>query len=469
MTSEEPFGFATEQIHGGVVPDAAFGARVPPIHMSSGFLFDDFDQARDRFAGTEDGYTYTRLGNPTNADVERRIALLEHGTEAILVSSGQAAAAVAFLGLVQAGDHIVSAQSIYEGTKGLLLQNLRRLGVEVDFVERSGDLAEWEARIRPNTKLLFGESIPNPKNDILDVAAVADLAHRHGVPLVVDNTLATPYLLRPLEHGADIVIHSASKFLSGHGVAIGGAVVDGGHFDWRAEPERWPHLHQPERALEGASYAERFGTGAAIVFARDVVAARLGPTPSPFNAFLIRQGIETLSLRVERHSRNAHAIAEWLARRPEVTSVDYAGLASNPYHALAERYLPRGAGSVFAFTLAGGEAAARRVMDAVRLFSRMTHLGDVRSLILHPASTTHAQRTPDERRAAGIDDGLIRLSVGLEDVADLIRDLDHAFNALSATGTADESGASLADGASDRAFATLTHAVSGARPIDEEI
>ena len=467
MTSEEPFGFATEQIHGGVVPDAAFGARVPPIHMSSGFLFDDFDQARDRFAGTDDGYTYTRLGNPTNADVERRVALLEHGTEAILVSSGQAAAAVAFLGLVQTGDHVVSAQSIYEGTKGLLLQNLRRLGVEVDFVERSADLAEWAGRIKPNTKLLFGESIPNPKNDILDIEAVAALAHRNGIPLVVDNTLATPYLVRPLEHGADIVIHSASKFLSGHGVAIGGVVVDGGRFDWSADPERWPHLHQPERALDGATYAERFGGRAGIVFARDVVASRLGPTPSPFNAFLIRQGIETLSLRVERHSANALAIAEWLEQRPEVTSVDYAGLASNPYRPLAERYLPRGAGSVFAFTLAGGEPAARAVIDSVRLFSRMTHLGDVRSLILHTASTTHAQRTPAERRAAGIEDGTIRVSIGLEDVSDLLRDLERAFRAI---------GASAGDGTaapSDRdalaEFAELEHAVHDPRPIAEEV
>lgn len=467
MTSEEPFGFATEQIHGGVVPDAAFGARVPPIHMSSGFLFDDFDQARDRFAGTDDGYTYTRLGNPTNADVERRVALLEHGTEAILVSSGQAAAAVAFLGLVQTGDHVVSAQSIYEGTKGLLLQNLRRLGVEVDFVERSADLAEWAGRIKPNTKLLFGESIPNPKNDILDIEAVAALAHRNGIPLVVDNTLATPYLVRPLEHGADIVIHSASKFLSGHGVAIGGVVVDGGRFDWSADSERWPHLHQPERALDGATYAERFGARAGIVFARDVVASRLGPTPSPFNAFLIRQGIETLSLRVERHSANALAIAEWLEQRPEVTSVDYAGLASNPYRPLAERYLPRGAGSVFAFTLAGGEPAARAVIDSVRLFSRMTHLGDVRSLILHTASTTHAQRTPAERRAAGIEDGTIRVSIGLEDVSDLLRDLERAFRSI---------GASAGDGTpapSDRdalaEFTELEHAVHDPRPIAEEV
>lgn len=428
--SDQQQGFATEQVHGGFVPDAAHGARVPAIHMSSGFLFDDFDHARERFAGTDDGYTYTRLGNPTNADVERRVALLERGTEAILVGSGQAAATVAFLGVLQAGDHVVSARSIYEGTRGLLVQNLGRLGIEVDFVADQRDLDEWARLVRPNTKAFFAETIPNPKNDVLDITGVADTAHRAGVPLIVDNTLATPYLVRPVEHGADIVVHSASKFLSGHGAGLGGVVVDGGRFDWSAAPERWVHLTTPERALDGQSYVERFGSRAFTVFARDVISSRIGPTPSPFNAFLLRQGIETLSLRVERHSANALAIAEYLEQQPEVTSVDHAGLASSPYHDLAQRYLPRGAGSVFAFTLAGGEAAARTFIDSVQLFSRMTHLGDVRSLILHPATTTHAGRTPDERAEQGIWDGLIRLSVGIEDVADLLRDVDRGLAAV---------------------------------------
>ncbi len=300
MTDERP-GFATEQVHGGFLPDTAHGARVPAIHMSSGFLFEDAAQARDRFAGTDDGYTYTRLGNPTNADVERRIALLERGADALLVSSGQAAATVAFLGLLAAGDHVVSAASIYEGTRGLLLQNLGRLGIHVDFVTDARDLDAWAAAVRPETKLFFAETIPNPKNDVLDIAGVAEVAHRAGVPLVVDNTLATPYLVQPVEHGADVVVHSASKFLSGHGSGLGGVVVDGGRFDWTATPERWPHLTQPDRALGGASYVDRAGTGAFLAYARDVVASRIGPTPSPFNAFLLRQGIETLSLRVERH------------------------------------------------------------------------------------------------------------------------------------------------------------------------
>ncbi|MBT2503716.1 O-acetylhomoserine aminocarboxypropyltransferase/cysteine synthase family protein [Curtobacterium sp. ISL-83] len=428
--ANEDHGFTTEQVHGGFLPDPGHGARVPAIHMSSGFLFDDFDQARDRFAGTDDGYTYTRLGNPTNADVERRIALLERGTEAILVGSGQAAATVAFLALLQAGDHVVSARSIYEGTKSLLLQNLGRLGIEVDFVADQRDLDEWARLVRPNTKVFFAETIPNPKNDVLDITGVADVAHRAGVPLLVDNTLATPYLVRPLEHGADLVIHSASKFLSGHGAGLGGVLVDGGTFDWSASPDRWTQLTSPERSLGGESHVERFGRRAYIVYARDVISSRIGPTPSPFNAFLLRQGIETLSLRVERHSANALAVASFLEQQPDVTSVDHAGLASSPYHDLAQRYLPRGAGSVFAFTLAGGEPAARAFIDAVELFSRMTHLGDVRSLILHPATTTHAGRTPEERAELGIDDGLIRLSVGIEDVADLVRDLERGFAAV---------------------------------------
>ncbi|MFJ4074536.1 O-acetylhomoserine aminocarboxypropyltransferase/cysteine synthase family protein [Curtobacterium sp. NPDC089991] len=464
--ANDDHGFSTEQVHGGFVPDAGHGARIPAIHMSSGFLFDDFDQARDRFAGTEDGYTYTRLGNPTNADVERRVALLERGVEAILVGSGQAAATIAFLGLLQAGDHVVAARSIYEGTKGLLVQNLGRLGIEVDFVADQRDLDEWARLVRPNTKAFFAETIPNPKNDVLDITGVADTAHRAGVPLIVDNTLATPYLVRPVEHGADIVIHSASKFLSGHGAGLGGVVVDGGTFDWSASPERWQHLTSPERSLGGDSYIERYGNRAFVVFARDVVASRIGPTPSPFNAFLIRQGIETLSLRVERHSANALAVAQWLEAQPEVTSVDHAGLASSPFHDLAQRYLPRGAGSVFAFTLAGGEAAAHTFIDSVQLFSRMTHLGDVRSLILHPATTTHAGKTAAERADQGIDDGLIRLSVGIEEVADLLRDLGRGFAALrSADGSADRE----ARGPSDAERASLEHSVPGTHVISEEL
>ncbi|WP_370544102.1 O-acetylhomoserine aminocarboxypropyltransferase/cysteine synthase family protein [Frigoribacterium sp. VKM Ac-1396] len=430
QAQHEPAGFTTRQVHAGASPEAAHGARVTPVHLSAGFVFDSFEHARERFAGDDEGYLYTRNGNPTTDEVERRLADLEGGAEAILVASGQAATTSALLGIVQAGDRVLSSRSIYEGNRGLLLQNFGRLGIGVDFVDDATDLAEWERRIGPDTRVLFGEPIPNPKNDLLDVAGLAEVAHRHGLPLVVDNTLATPYLLRPIEFGADVVVHSTSKFLAGHGTALGGVVVDAGTFDWSARPELFPHLNQPERSFGGRSWAERLGRRAFVSYTREIVVSRFGPTPSPLNAFLLRQGVETLSLRVERHSSNALAIARWLEARPEVSSVDYSGLESSPSYALAQRQLPRGQGSVFSFTLAGGEADAAAFVDAVELFSRMTHLGDVRSLVLHPASTTHAGRTPAERDAAGIWPGLLRLSIGIEDLGDLLRDLERGLAAV---------------------------------------
>jgi O-acetylhomoserine (thiol)-lyase len=427
------FGFATQQLHAGAAPADGVNARATPIYLSAGFVFDDFAQARDRFGGAEDGFTYTRIGNPTNASVERRIAALEGGIDAILVGSGQAAVSVAILALLQAGDHLVSASSIYEGSRGLFLDNFSRLGIETDFVVDANDALAWELAIRPSTRALFVESIPNPKNDLVDLELVAEVAHRHGIPLIVDNTFATPYLLRPLEHGADIVVHSASKFLAGHGSVLGGAIVGGDRFDWAASSagvSHFPHLTEAARPLGGHSYLEAFGERAFITYARDVVASRFGPTPSPINAFLIQQGIETLSLRVERQSANALAIAEWLEAQPEIESVDYSGLPSNAFHDLAGRYLPRGQGSVFSFTLAGGAAAAEAFVNAVELFTRMTHLGDVRSLIIHPASTTHAWRSEEQLREGGIWPGLLRLSIGVEDLADLVADLQHALSAV---------------------------------------
>lgn len=425
-------GFTTRQVHAGAAPEGEHGARVTPVHLSAGFVFDSFEHARERFAGDDEGYLYTRNGNPTTDEVERRLAALEGGAEAILVASGQAATASALLGILQAGDRVLSSRSIYEGNRGLLVQNFGRLGIGVDFVDDASDPGGWERAIGPATRVLFGEPIPNPKNDLLDVRALADVAHRHGLPLVVDNTLATPYLLRPIEHGADVVVHSTSKFLAGHGTALGGVVVDAGTFDWSARPELFPHLNQPERSWGGRSWAERLGRRAFISYTREIVVSRLGPTPSPLHAFLLRQGVETLSLRIERHSRNALAVARWLEQQPEVSSVDYSGLESSPSHALALRYLPRGQGSVFSFTLVGGEPSAAAFVDAVELFSRMTHLGDVRSLVLHPASTTHAGRTAAERDAAGIRPGLLRLSVGIEDVEDLLRDLERGLSAVRA-------------------------------------
>jgi O-acetylhomoserine (thiol)-lyase len=423
-------GFTTRQLHAGDASSTRIAPRALPIYLTAGFELADFDTAEHQFHGG-DGYSYTRVGNPTTDALERRIADLEGGAEALLVGSGQAATSIALLGLLRAGDHIVSSSAIYEGTRGLLLQNLPQLGIEVTFVDDVSDLGEWERAIRPTTRVVFGESIANPRNEIIDIAAVADIAHRHAIPLVVDSTFASPYLLRPIEHGADVVVHSASKFLAGHGAVLGGVIVDNGAFDAARSGELFPHLVEPDR-LGGAGFAERFGGRARIAYLRDVVAMRFGPTASPFNAFLINQGIETLSLRVERQSQNAQTVAAWLEARPEVHSVDYAGLASHPFHRLARTYLPRGAGSVFSFTLAGGLPAARAFVNALGVFTHMTHLGDVRSLVLHPGTTSHNLRTPEEREHAGILPGTLRLSIGIEDAADLLADLDRGLAAVRA-------------------------------------
>ena len=423
-------GFTTRQLRSGASTDARVAPRALPIHLTAGFELADFDAATEQFHGG-DGYSYTRVANPTTAALERRIADLEGGAEALVVGSGQAATSIALLGLLRAGDHIVSAASIYEGTRGLLLDNLGRLGITVDFVADASDLGAWERAIRPETRVLFGEAIPNPANDLFDIAAVADLAHTHGIPLVVDSTLASPYLLRPIEHGADLVVHSASKFLAGQGAVLGGVIVDNGRFDAARSGALFPHLLEPDR-LGGPSLWDRAGGRARIAYLRDSVALRFGPTASPLNSFLIHQGIETLSLRVERQSANALAVASWLEQRPEVESVQYAGLPSHPAHPLALRYLPNGFGSVFAFTLRGGLDAARAFVNALELFTHMTHLGDVRSLVLHPATTSHALRSPGEQAEAGILPGTLRLSIGIEDLPDLLADLERAVLAAAA-------------------------------------
>jgi O-acetylhomoserine (thiol)-lyase len=420
--------FATEQVHAGESSDAAHRARITPIYLTAGFEFSSFAEAGDRFAGEESGYVYTRAGNPTTTSLERRVAALENGREAIAVGSGQAALTVAVLGLAEAGDHILSTQSVYSGTRGLFDTGLRRLGIEVDFVDDPSDVHEWRRRLRPNTRVLFGESIANPSNEVLDISAAAAIAHGEGIPLVVDNTLATPFLLRPGDHGADIVVHSASKFLGGHGSTLGGVVVDQGTYDWASSP--FSHLTQPDSWLNGDSYVERFGEGAYTSFVRSVVTALFGPVLSPVNAFLIQQGIETLSLRVQRQSETALAVARWLEAQPDVESVNYVGLESHPSFALAQRYLPNGSGAVLGFSLRGGHAAVERFYNAVELFSRMTHIGDVRSLILHPGSTTHAHLDGSIRARTGIGAGLLRLSIGLEDPDDLIEDLERGFAAV---------------------------------------
>ncbi len=420
-------GFTTRQLRAGDTDGTRIAPRALPIYLTAGFELADFDSAAEQFHGGA-GYSYTRVANPTTDALERRIADLEGGAEALLVGSGQAATSIALLGLLSAGDHIVSAASIYEGTRGLLLENLGRLGITVDFVADASDLGAWERAIRPETRVLFGESIPNPTNDLFDIAAVAELAHARGIPLVIDSTLASPYLMRPIEHGADIVVHSASKFLAGHGSVLGGVIVDNGRFDAERSGALFPHLLERDR-VGGPSFVERAGGRARIAYLRDVVALRFGPTPSPLNAFLINQGIETLSLRVERQSANALALARWLEEQPEVASVQYAGLPSHPAHALAQRYLPNGYGSVFSFTLAGGVEAARAFVNALEIFTHMTHLGDVRSLVLHPGSTSHTLRTVEEREAAGILPGTLRVSIGIEDAPDLLADLERGVAA----------------------------------------
>ncbi|PTT18801.1 O-acetylhomoserine aminocarboxypropyltransferase [Microbacterium sp. HMWF026] len=424
MTTSDDTGFSTRQVHAGSATAPAT-PRATPIYLTAGFTFSDLDESAAHF-GTGAGFGYSRTGNPTVHAVEERLASLEGGDQAVLVSSGQAAVTVALLALAGAGDHVVVSEHIYEGTRGLLLDNLARLGIDTTFVDVSDHDAVRSA-ITPRTKALFAETLSNARNDVLDVAAIAAIgAERGGIPLVVDSTFTTPYLLRPLEHGAAIVVHSASKFLAGQGAVLGGVIVDDGRFDAAASGHLFPHLVQTDR-LGGASYAEKHGRRARGAYIRESVAPRFGPSPSPLNAFLIGQGIETLSLRVERQSQNALAVATWLEQRPEVERVDYVGLPSHPHHALGERYLRRGSGSVFTVTLRGGLEAARHVVQSVRLITHMTHLGDVRSLVLHPHSTSHAARSVAEREHAGVFPGTIRLSIGIEDIDDILADLDQAL------------------------------------------
>ncbi|MCU1482226.1 MAG: O-acetylhomoserine aminocarboxypropyltransferase [Subtercola sp.] len=430
---EDNFGFSTEQVHAGEITGGDFGARITPIYLTAGFVFDSFDHAQQRFAGEDGGLVYTRYANPTNQAVEAKLTALERGVDSLLVASGQAAITVALLGILRSGDHFLSTPSLYEGSKTLFRENFERFGIEVEFVTDPHDLDEWKRRVRPNTRAIYGETIPNPKNDLIDIDLIAGFAREEGLPFVIDSTASTPYLIRPIEHGANIVVHSASKFLSGHGASLAGVVVDGGNFDWARYPEKFPQFSTPTGGDGSPTLVERFGAKAYLEYTRSIIAGRLGPTLSPLNAFLLQQGLETLSLRVERHCRNSLAVATWLEQQPEVLSVDYPGLPSNPSHAIAVKHYPRGTGSVFGFTLRGGLDDARTVIDAVELFSRMSHMGDVRSLILHPGTTSHAHLSESQRLELGIHPGLVRLSIGLEDEADLIDDLERAFTALRRT------------------------------------
>ncbi|MEU7423142.1 bifunctional o-acetylhomoserine/o-acetylserine sulfhydrylase [Streptomyces sp. NPDC040750] len=423
------WSFETKQIHAGAAPDPVTGARATPIYQTSSFVFRDTRHAADLFSLAEPGNIYTRLHNPTQDVFEQRIAALEGGVAAVALSSGQAAETLAILTLAGAGDHIVSSPSLYGGTYNLFRHTLPRLGIEVSFVADPDDTEAWAAAIRPNTKALFAESLGNPRGNVLDVRAVADVAHAAGVPLIVDNTVPTPYLLRPVEHGADIVVHSATKFLGGHGTTIAGVVVDGGTFDFGAHPDRFPDFTEPDPSYHGLRYWPALGPGAFAVKLRVQLLRDLGPALAPHSAFLLLQGVETLSLRLERHTANAQALAEWLEQRDEVAVVHYPGLRSSRWYEAGQRYLPRGAGAVVSFELRGGVEAGRRFVDAVELFSHLANIGDVRSLIIHPASTTHSQLDEEQLTASGASPGLVRLSVGIESVADLKADLEAGFRA----------------------------------------
>jgi O-acetylhomoserine (thiol)-lyase len=426
----ENWKFETQQIHAGAAADPTTKSRATPIYRTTAYAFDSAQHAANLFALAEFGNIYTRIMNPTQDVAEKRIAALEGGTAALMLSSGQAATTNAILNITHAGDHIVSSSSVYGGTYNLFKYTLPKLGIETTFIEDQDDLDAWQAAVRPNTKAFFGETIANPKINILDIQGVSEVAHRNGVPLIVDNTVASPYLLRPLEHGADIVVHSATKFLGGHGTVIAGAIVDGGKFPWSKNVEKFPGLTEPDPSYHGASYTGVLGDPIAyIIKARVQLLRDIGAAVSPDNAFGIIQGIETLSLRMERHCQNALAVAQWLEANDQVAAVNYAALPSSRWHSAAAKYAPKGVGAVLSFEIKGGVNAGRALVDSVSLFSHVANIGDVRSLIIHPASTTHSQLTPEQQLTTGVTPGLVRLSVGLEHIDDIIADLESGFKA----------------------------------------
>ncbi len=425
------WGFETRQIHAGTAPDTATNARAIPIYQTTSYVFRDTDHAAALFGLAELGNIYTRIMNPTQDAFEQRIASLEGGVAALAVASGSSAETIALLNLAENGGHIVSSASLYGGTYNLFHYTFPKLGIETTFVDNPDDLEEWAAAIRPNTKAFFGEILGNPKGDVLNLEGVSKVAHDHGIPLVVDNTLATPYLCRPLEHGADIVIHSATKFIGGHGTSIGGVIVDGGHFDYEASG-RFPGFTEPDPSYHGLIFAE---LPAPLFPARYVLKARLqylrdmGPSIAPLNSFLFLQGLETLSLRMERHVENANRVASWLEGRADVKWVNFPGLDSSPWHNLQERYLPKGAGAVLAFGIDGGIEAGKAFIEGLELFSHLANVGDAKSLAIHPASTTHSQLSPEEQLSTGVSADLVRLSIGIESIDDILADLEGGFAA----------------------------------------
>jgi O-acetylhomoserine (thiol)-lyase len=431
MSDKFDFGFNTRMLHAGQVPDQTTGARAVPIYQTTSFVFEDSDHAAHLFALNKFGNIYSRISNPTTAAFEERIASLEGGVGALACASGQAAQLTAIATLLQAGDEMVSSNTLYGGTYNQFALTFRRFGIKVHFVD-AVDPANFRKAMTPATKLFYGETIGNPRGDIFDIEAVAAIAHEHKIPLMIDNTFATPYLCRPFEHGADIVVHSATKFIGGHGTSIGGVIVDSGRFPW--DNGTFPEMVAPSPGYHGMRYWETFGNFTYILKARVEMMRDLGTCMSPFNAFLFLQGLETLSMRMDRHVENARAVAEWLAAHRSVPWVGYAGLPASPYYERCRKYLPKGPGAIFTFGVKGGRDAGRRFIEAAKLHSHLANVGDAKSLIIHPASTTHQQLTDEEQIAAGISPDMVRISVGLEDVDDILWDLDQALAASQKSG-----------------------------------
>ena len=426
--SDRNYKFETMQLHvGQETPDPATDSRAVPIYMTTSYVFKDSDQAAGRFALAEGGNIYTRLMNPTTDVFEKRIAALEGGVGALATASGSAAVANAVQNIALAGDHAVSSTNLYGGTYNLFANTLPDQGIKTTFVDPS-DPANFERAIQPNTKLLYAETLGNPNSDVADLDAIAAVAHRHGVPLIVDNTFASPYLCRPFEHGADVVVHSTTKFIGGHGTAMGGVVVDGGHFDW-AQNDKFPGLSQPNPSYHGAVFTKVAGNAAFIVKLRTTIMRDLGACPSPFNSFLMLQGLETLSLRVERHVENALKVLDFLKGHPQVERVNHPALAAGRQRELYDRYFPRGAGSIFTFDIKGTAETAKRFTEGLELFSLLANVADVKSLVIHPASTTHSPLSEEELLACGIRPTTIRLSIGTEHIDDIIDDLRRGFDA----------------------------------------
>jgi O-acetylhomoserine (thiol)-lyase len=422
-------GFDTLALHAGQQAEATTGARAVPIYQTTSYVFKSTDHAANLFALKEFGNIYTRMMNPTWGVLEERVAALEGGVGALVTASGQAAETLAILNIARAGQHLVSATSLYGGTYNLFHYTFPKLGIETTFVDPS-DPDGFKRAIRPNTRLIYAETLGNPKNDMVDFEAVAKIAHDAGLPLVIDNTVTTPYLCRPFEWGADIVVHSLTKFLGGHGTSIGGIIVDSGKFNWANG--KFPELTEPDPSYHGLKFVEAFGNLAYIIKVRVQLLRDLGPALSPFNAFLILQGIETLSLRVQRHCDSALKVAQFLENHPAVTWVNYPGLASHPTHNLAKKYLKHGFGAILGFGIKGGLEPCIRFINALKLLSHLANIGDAKSLVIHPASTTHQQLSPEERLETGVSDDFIRLSIGLEDLADVIEDIDQALQASQA-------------------------------------